>query len=52
VITGRPDYGLFAVAGWTAICLVLHGIQFAQAWVEKRKSGPLSSWLTKPADMP
>jgi len=52
VIFQRPDYGLYAVAGWTAICLVLHGLQFIQAWVEKRKNGPLSSWLTKPADTP
>jgi len=51
-LAGRPDYGLYAVAAWTAICLVLHGIQFMQAWLEQRKSGPLSSWLTKPVDAP
>ncbi len=48
VIAGRPDYGLYAVAAWTALCLVLHGLQLVQAWQEKRKNGPLSSWLTKP----
>jgi len=52
VMAGRPDYGLFAVAGWTALCLVLHGLQFMQAWLAKRKNGALSSWLTKPVDAP
>jgi len=51
-VAGHPDYGLFTVAAWTAICLVLHGLQFMQAWLEKRKSGPLSSWLIKPVDAP
>lgn len=50
VLAGRPDYGLIAVAGWTALCLVLHGLQFMQAWHTKRKTGPLTSWLTKPVD--
>ncbi len=48
VIAGHPDYGLYAVAAWTALCLVLHSLQLVQAWQEKRKNGPLSSWLTKP----
>jgi len=48
VIAGRPDFGLYAVAVWTALCLSLHGFQFMQAWQAKRKSGPLTSWLTKP----
>ncbi len=52
VIAGRPDYGLFAVAGWTALCLGLHGLQFIQAWLAKRKNGTLSSWLTRPVDAP
>lgn len=50
ILIGRPDYGLIAVAAWTAICLVLHGLQLAQAWVAKRKLGTLSSWLTDPPD--
>lgn len=50
VIAGRPDYGLYAVAGWTAVCLGLHGLQFFQAWQANRKTGALSSWLTKPDD--
>ncbi len=47
----RPDLGLFAVAAWTALCLLLHAIQFLQAWRTKLKIGTLTSWLTKPADV-
>ncbi len=48
MIFGRPDYGLYAVAVWTALCLALHSLQIIQAWQAKRKTGPLSSWLTRP----
>jgi phosphatidylglycerophosphate synthase len=47
-IFGRPDLGLLAVAAWTAICLVLHGIQLLQAFAAKKSGGPLQSWMTKP----
>jgi phosphatidylglycerophosphate synthase len=47
-IIGRPDWGLLAVAAWTAICLVLHGIQLLQAFSTKKAGGPLQSWMTKP----
>ncbi len=47
LLAGRPDWGLIAVAAWTAICLVLHGIQLMQALATKNKSGPLESWMTK-----
>lgn len=50
IFIGRPDYGLIAVAAWTAICLLLHGLQLAQAWNAKRKLGKLTSWLTDPPD--
>jgi phosphatidylglycerophosphate synthase len=46
-VIGRPDWGLLAVAAWTGVCLLLHGVQLAQAFAEKR-NGPLSSWMTKP----
>jgi phosphatidylglycerophosphate synthase len=45
-LTGRPDWGLLAVASWTVICLVLHGLQLAQALVAKR-AAPLESWMAK-----
>ena len=47
LLAGRPDWGLIAVAAWTAICLVLHGIQLMQALATKNKSGPLESWMTR-----
>ena len=42
---GRPDLGLAAVALWTLGCIAIHGVRWAQAWFEVRRSGPLSSWL-------
>jgi phosphatidylglycerophosphate synthase len=42
---GRPDLGLAAVALWTLGCLAIHGVRWMQAWLEVRRSGPLSSWL-------
>jgi len=44
---GRPDLGLVAVAVWTGICLLLHAVQIAQAFAEKRRSGGLVSWMTR-----
>ncbi len=44
---GRPDLGLIAVAVWTGICLLLHAVQIAQAFAEKRRSGGLVSWMTR-----
>ena len=42
---GRPDLGLAAIALWTLGCLAIHGVRWMQAWLEVRRSGPLSSWL-------
>jgi phosphatidylglycerophosphate synthase len=44
-LLGRPDWGLIAVAAWTALCFILHVIQLAQAFAAKRQTGPLSSWM-------
>jgi len=44
-LCGRPDFGLAAVALWTLGCLAIHGMRWMQAWLEVRRSGPLSSWL-------
>ena len=44
---GRPDLGLVAVAVWTGVCLLLHAVQIAQAFAEKRRSGGLVSWMTR-----
>lgn len=48
LLVSRPDWGLIAVAAWTLICLVLHGLQLLQAFAAKRATGPLESWMTKP----
>jgi phosphatidylglycerophosphate synthase len=45
-LIGRPDWGLIAVALWTVICLVLHGIQLAQGLAAKR-TAPLTSWMSR-----
>ncbi len=44
-IAAKPDWGLIAVALWTLVCLVLHGLQLAQA-LSARRQGPLTSWMT------
>jgi phosphatidylglycerophosphate synthase len=44
-LIGKPDWGLIAVALWTVICLVLHGLQLMQA-LAARRLGPLTSWMT------
>jgi hypothetical protein len=44
-IFGRPDLGLLAVAAWIVICLLLHGIQLAQAIIAKSRRGSLTSWM-------
>jgi phosphatidylglycerophosphate synthase len=45
-LLGRPDWGLIAVAWWTVICLVLHGLQLVHALIARR-SAPLESWMAK-----
>jgi phosphatidylglycerophosphate synthase len=42
----KPDWGLIIVAAWTVLCLVLHAIQLMHAFAYKKKSGPLTSWMT------
>jgi phosphatidylglycerophosphate synthase len=47
-LMGKPDWGLLAVAAWTGICLLLHGVQLAQGLAAKKTGEPLQSWMTKP----
>lgn len=44
-VAGRPDFGILAVAAWTAISLAVHTVRFIQAAV-LRARGPLRSWLS------
>jgi phosphatidylglycerophosphate synthase len=45
IIIQKPDWGLIAVAAWTAACLVLHGLQLLQAFSAKRVA-TLQSWMS------
>jgi len=42
LLAGRPDWGIVAVAGWTAISLVVHLVRLIQAAAARR---PIVSWL-------
>ena len=48
-LIGRPDWGLVAVAAWTLISLLVHAVQLAQAFAEKRRAGRLVSWMAREA---
>ncbi len=47
-LVGRPDWGFMAVAVWTVVCLILHGIQLLQAFAARRAGGELKSWMNAP----
>lgn len=46
-LIGRPDWGLVAVAIWTLISLLVHAVQLAQAFTEKKRQGKLVSWMAQ-----
>ncbi len=48
-VIGLPGWGLLAVAVWTALCLLLHGIQLIQAFGAKQRQGELQSWMSAAA---
>ncbi len=50
-IFGRPGWGLIAVAAWTLVCLLLHGVQLVQAFHAKQTGEPLKSWMNVPASL-
>lgn len=45
LLFGRPDLGLYAVAGWTVASLVFHAVRLAQAELDARSGKPVASWL-------
>jgi phosphatidylglycerophosphate synthase len=51
VMFGRPDLGLIAVAAWTAVCLLLHAVQLAHAFMVQGRNGHLGSWMHDPANI-
>jgi phosphatidylglycerophosphate synthase len=42
---GRPDWGLIAVAAWTMLSLLVHGVQLAQALAARAQGHAVTSWL-------
>lgn len=41
----RPDWGIIAVAAWTAISLVVHLARLFQAMIDKARGQAIVSWL-------
>ena len=46
-LAGRPDWGIGAVAIWTAVSLLIHALRLLQAALARRR-GKLQSWLAAP----
>lgn len=44
-LMGRPDLGLVAVAGWTLVSLLFHGVRLLAALSARRRHAGLESWL-------
>ncbi|SFP67220.1 CDP-alcohol phosphatidyltransferase family protein [Sphingomonas rubra] len=45
LLVGRPDWGIVAVAAWTAASLVVHLWRLFQATAAKRRGAAVVSWL-------
>jgi phosphatidylglycerophosphate synthase len=45
LLAGRPDWGLLAMAGWTAVSLLVHVGQLRQAVAVRARGGEVRSWL-------
>lgn len=41
----RPDIGLIAVAGWTALSCLFHLVRLFQAWIARARGHKIESWL-------
>lgn len=46
MLFARPDLGLIAVAGWTAISCAVHAVRLVQASLHRARGGTISSWLS------
>jgi phosphatidylglycerophosphate synthase len=49
LLFGRPDLGMIAVAWWTIISLVVHGVRTVQAYYVKSSGSRITSWLQEAA---
>ncbi len=47
-LAGRPDLGFLAVAAWTILSLLFHGLRIVQALYRRRAGVPIRSWLSEP----
>ena len=45
LLVTRPDLGIVAVAVWTMLSLVVHGVRLVQAIWRARRGERLTSWL-------
>lgn len=45
LLIGRPDLGIVAVAGWTAISLLVHLVRLFQAIAARARGAAIVSWL-------
>ncbi|MGK6319056.1 CDP-alcohol phosphatidyltransferase family protein [Sphingomonas sp. DT-204] len=45
LIIGRPDWGIIAVAAWTALSLLVHLARLVQAMVVRARGREIVSWL-------
>ena len=49
LLLGQPDWGLAAVAWWTAISCVFHLVRLGQAMMVRSQGRPVTSWLSEAA---
>ena len=45
LVVGRPDWGLYAIVGWTVLSFVIQCVQVAQAEAVRTSGGKITSWL-------
>lgn len=49
LLFGRPDIGLIALAIWTLLSLVVHGVQVLQLLAARRRGEEIHSWMEQKA---
>ncbi|MDX3900298.1 MAG: CDP-alcohol phosphatidyltransferase family protein [Sphingobium sp.] len=49
MLAGRPDWGIIAVAWWTALSLLVHLVQLFQAYGRRARGAAITSWLEQGA---
>lgn len=49
LLAGRPDIGLIALAWWTILSLLVHGVQVVQMLAAKKRGETIRSWMESAA---